>query len=458
MKKILLGLTALLLLTAPAHATEKIAETKDKFLDIQEVTSPAGIKAWLVEDHSLPIIALKFSFNEAGAARDPADKQGLAMLVSNTLDEGAGNLDSQSFQKILSDKSITLSFSASRDKFYGTLKTLSRHKEDAFNLMHLALSEPRFDQEAIDRMKASNIARIRSSMTDPEWMAARLSNDISYAGHPYAQNSGGTLTTIAGLTREDLQSFVKSQFALNRLNIAVSGDITAVELAALLDRVFSFLPADSTSKPLDDHLIKADGQTYLFEKDIPQSIIQMFQPGIKQKDPDYYAASIMNFILGGSGFGSRLTEEVREKRGLTYGVYSSFGVYDHTNIFSVSLSTENKNTDEALKVIRQEMKRIQDQPITQKELDEAKSYIIGSLPLSFSSTMAIAANVLSLKEDNWPIDYYDQYPELIRQVSIEDVQRVARKVLQPESMVTVVVGHPPALDKVHKLTSLPNVE
>ena len=428
------------------------------FLAIQEVKSDNGITAWLVEDHTLPIISIQFSFKEAGSARDSQERQGLARLASNTMDEGAGDLDSQTFQKMLSDYSIGLSFEVGRDDFGGNLKTLTRHKEKAFNLMALALTQPRFDQEAVDRMRDANLARIKSSMTEPDWIAARLQNDIAYAGHAYALNSGGTLTSLAAIKREDLVKFVKDNLTRDRLHIGVAGDITPVELKAVLDQIFLKLPATAVTKPLTHIDVQGQGKTYLYVQEIPQSIINLVQGGIDRNDPEYYAASIMNFVLGGSGFGSRLTEEVREKRGLTYGIHSSFFDMDHAEGFSISLSTENKSAAEALTLIQQEMVRMRDTPITAQELAEAKSYIVGSLPLSFSSTDAIASNVLGLQENDRPIDFFDRYPDLIRAVTIEDVSRVSKRLLTPDKMLAVIVGKPEGITPTDTPTTLPNVE
>ncbi len=231
-----LAVFSILSLPATAHAAGK------RFLDIQEVKSDGGITAWLVEDHDQHLISVNFAFRGAGADLDPADKQGLARMVSNTLDEGAGDLDSQAFQKTLADNSISLGFSADRDDLTGEVKTLTRHRDMAFNLLKLALTSPRFDQEAVDRMRAENIARIRSSMSDPDWMAARLVNDVAFAGHPYAMNIGGTPTSLNKITAADLKSWAAAHLDRSHLLVTVTGDISAADLKALLDKTFGGLP------------------------------------------------------------------------------------------------------------------------------------------------------------------------------------------------------------------------
>lgn len=447
-------ITALFVSPAFAQDTKKT----ERVLDIQEVVSESGIKAWLVEDHSLPIIAMEFAFQEAGSARDPKDKQGLARMASNTMDEGAGDLDSQAFQKTLTDLSISLSFSAGRDDFSGSLKALTRHKDKAFELMHLALTRPRFDQEAVSRMRDANIARVKSSMAEPDWMAARLLNDRAYAGHEYALNSGGTLTSLTAITREDLENFAKTNLTRDRLVIGVAGDMTAAELKTTMDKIFSGLPASATAQPLSDLDIDGKNAVVLYEQDIPQTIIEIMMPGMRRTDPDFFAAQIMNFTLGGSGFGSRLTEEIREKRGLTYGIQSSLQEMDHTTGYGISLSTENKNAGEALRLIQAEMKKISDASITDDELKAAQSYMIGSLPLAFTSTEAIASTLAGLQKNDRPIDYLDQLPNHLNAVTKADVQRAARRLLQPQKSLTILVGKPVGVTATETATTLPNVE
>ncbi len=450
MKIALLSFLVIFFLYSPAQA-------RDKVLDIQEITSEGGIKAWLVEDHSVPVISLKFSFKGAGAALDPEDKQGLSRMASNTLDEGAGELDSETFQKELRDLSISLNFGSGRDNFSGNLKTLTRNKARAFELMHLALTEPRFDEEPVGRMRASNQGRIRSSLSDPEWIAVRLLNDKAFHGHPYALNSGGTLSSLEKITTEDLKNFTKTRLGKNILYVSAAGDITAAQLSTILDYIFGDLPEVSLQSPADLET-QNQSKTFLYEKDIPQTIIEMIQPGISRTDPDYQSAQVMDFILGGSGFGSRLMEEVREKRGLAYGIYTGFYLSRHFNGYSVSTSTANKNTKELLEITKGEWSRMLGTPATQAELENAKSYLIGALPLSLTSTNSISSLLLSLQVDGLPVDYLEQRETKIRATSIEDIQKVAKRILDPEKFVTILVGKPENIDSVEIVKTIPNVE
>lgn len=449
-------LLAALILFSFSWSLAAHADDTKKYLHIQAVKSDSGIEAWLVEDHSLPIIAMDFAFEDAGAKNDPHDKQGLARLASNTMDEGADNITSQEFQKTLQDLSISLSFNVDRDNFGGSVKTLSRNKDKAFDLLRLALNAPRFDEEPLNRMRDANISRLRASMTDPEWIAARLQNDRIFENSPYALNSGGTISGLRAITAEDLKAFHKT-LGKNILKISVAGDITPEELKKILDTVFSPLPAVERKTYADSPLANT-GKTYLFEQDIPQTIIEIAQKGINRNDPDYYAAQVMNFILGSSGFGSRLMEEVREKRGLTYGIYTYFRQNNQADTLQVSTSTVNKSVDEVLSIIHDEWKKMTDGPIGEKELKDAKSYIIGSLPLSLTSTDAISGVMLSMQLDHLPPDYLDTRAQKINALTTEDIQNVAKKLLNDKSFTTILVGKPENINDAILIKDLPNVE
>lgn len=451
MRFLVLSLTFLLIACLPVKAD-------NKFLDIQEITSKGGITAWLVEDHSLPIISLQFSFKGAGAIRDGVDKQGLATLLSNTMDEGAGDLTSQEFQKILGDKSITLRFSAGRDNFGGQLKTLSRHKSEAFNLLKLSLSAPRFDDEPLKRMKQANLSRIRSSMGEPDWIAARIFNDKAYAGHPYALNAGGTLTTLPNLSADDLRGHVKEWLTQDRLHIGVMGDITAADLSVLLDDVFGVLPKQGSAAETPMLSLQNEGKVFVYNQDIPQSILSLAMPSIDPTDPDYYALQVMNYIFGAGGFGSRLMEEAREKRGLTYGIYSGLSDQDYIDLITISTSTKNASVAEMMGIVRTEIDRIKSAAVSAEELADSKAYLTGSLPLSLSSTDRISDTLLNLQLDNRPIDYLDSYAEKINAVSVEDIQKIANKILDQKKMMTIMVGQPENIESAEIVESLNNVK
>ena len=439
------------LISAPVSA-------KDKFLDIQEIESASGIKAWLVEDRSLPIIAVSFSFKDAGSIQNSREQQGLAQLLSNTMDEGAGDLKSQEFQKALSDNSITLYFNSSRDNFGGKLKTLSRNKDKAFELLELALNKPRFDAEPVERMRQSNMARIRSSKGDPNWINARIFNDKLYGDHPYAFNSGGTLTTLASLTPEDLKQHHKNWIAQSNLVIGITGDISKTEAVLVLDDVFGNLPKQAKENKIEPVNLINENKNFVFEKDIPQTIITAAMPSLPMDDPDYKALQVMNYIYGGGGFGSKLMEEAREKRGLTYGIYSSLFNPELTNLIKISTSTKNKSVNEMMNIIEAQMAVIKNDKVDKETLKDAQSYITGSLPLSLTSTDKVAGILVSLQLDNRSVTYLDDFINDINAVTRDDIQRVANKVLDPKKMTTIMVGNPENIESKETVSELPNVE
>lgn len=443
---------ALLLLPVTAQAAPK------RFLDIQKVTSPGGIEAWLVEDHAAPVISLQFAFAGAGSVTDPAGKMGLVQLASNTMDEGGGDIGSPMFQKVLSDLSIDLGYSVGRDDYSGSLRTLTRTKDKAFEMLRLSVTTPRFDAEPLARMKEANLARIRDSLSDPDWMAARIMNDLAYAGHAYATNSGGTLTTVPAITVDDLRAYVKNNLTRDRLRIAVAGDINKADLAKALDNIFGALPAKAVPTRIDDLKLQNPGTLAFYKQDIPQTIVMIAGPGINRRDPDWHAAQVMNFIYGGGGFGSRLTEEVREKRGLTYGIYSGFGMLDHISILSVGTSTRNEKTAEVLDLIKKETTRMRSTDVTVDELKNAKSYLVGSMPLSLTSTGQIAGMLLSLQLDDLPDTYLDTVGDKINAVTAADIRRVAERLLTADKTVTVLVGNPSGVTPTKTIEKLPNAE
>ncbi|WP_348771384.1 pitrilysin family protein [Azospirillum sp. SYSU D00513] len=410
-------------------------------IEIKRVVSPGGIEAWLIEDQKVPVVAIQWAFEGAGAT-DPAGKEGLANLVSRSLDEGAGPYDSQAFQTKLQDSAIGLGFDAGRDAFTGSLRTLKDNREEAVELARLAMAEPRFDQEAVDRMRASVTASLRQDLGNPNFVAQRVFYSTAYPDHAYGRELRGTLESLPAITPDDMRTFVKTQLGRDRLVVAAAGAITPEQLGRDLDRMFGGLPAKSEGAPLADVAPKGLGETLVAQRPTAQTIMLMGQEGLKRSDPDWYAATVMNYVLGGGGFGSRLMEEVREKRGLSYGVYSYLIPMEHTALVLASGSTMNAKAGEALDIMRQEWRRMAEGGVTEEELADAKTYLTGSFPLQFGSTQAIAGILLQVKRDELGIDYLDKRDGYINAVTREDVQRVAKRLLDPAKLLTVLVGKP----------------
>jgi len=410
-------------------------------IDIKRVVSPGGIEAWLVEDHKVPVLALEWAFEGAGAV-DPQGKEGLANLASHSLDEGAGPYDSQAFQTRLQDSAVALGYSAGRDAFTGSLRTLSDRRDEAFELTRLSMAEPRFDAEAIERMRSSVLSSLKRDLADPNYVGRRLFYATAFPDHPYGGEVRGTLESLPRIAPDDLRGFVKSQFGRDRLVVTAAGDIAPDDLGRALDRIFGGLPAKTSVATIPDATPKGLGETILAPRPTAQTVMLMGQPGVKRDDPDWYAASVMNYVLGGGGFGSRLMEEVREKRGLTYGVYSYLIPMDHAALVMAGGSTVNAKAGQALDIMRQEWARMAESGLTDTELADAKTYLTGSFPLQLGSTQSIARTLLQVRRDRLGIEYLDQRDHYINGVTQDDIRRVAKRLLDPAKLLTVLVGRP----------------
>ena len=410
-------------------------------VEVQRVVSPGGIEAWLVEDHTNPIIAMEIGF-KGSAALDPEDKAGLAYMVASTIDEGAGPLDSQAFQGELDNLSISLRFNAGIDSFGGSLETLTENRDRAFELLRLALTEPRFDDEPVERIRSQIIARLSREAEDPDAIAGRILRRLMFEGHPYARPSRGTEASIARITKDDLRGFVQQRFGRDRLFVGVVGDITPAELGQALDDTFRALPAKAAPFEVPEAAVTGAGETVVIEKPIPQSVVALGQDGIRRDDPDYYAAYVVNYILGGGGFSSRLVEEVREKRGLAYSVYSYLAPLDHGAMVAGGTATQNARVGESLDLIRQEWRRMAEEGPTAEELDAAKRYLTGSFPLRFNSSDNIAGMLVGMQLEDLGIDYLERRNSYVEAVTLEDARRVAARLYRPDALTVVVVGTP----------------
>jgi zinc protease len=405
---------------------------------VERVVSPGGIEAYLVREPSIPFLSMSIHF-AGGSALDPSGKEGLAYMVSGLLDEGAGALDSQAFRTELEDLAIRLSFDAERDSFTAEFKTLSQHRRRAFELLRLALTEPRFDPEPVERIRHQIEASLRRSSEDPEYLASLAWFGAAFAGQPYGRPVRGTLESVAGLEVADLRTFVSTRLAKDNLTVGVAGDVTAEELGRLLDLAFGDLPATSTPVALATSAPRG-GQTIFERRDVPQSQVIFGEAGLRRDDPDYYAAYVANHILGGGGFTSLLTEQVREKRGLAYSVYSYLYPLEQAPIWLGGLGTSNRSVDEALHLVRQEIERVARGEISQERLDDAKTYLTGSFPLRLTSNDRIAQTLVGMQVDDLGIDYLERRNAYIEAVTLEDVRRVAQRLYHPDQLLVVVVG------------------
>jgi zinc protease len=407
---------------------------------IERVISPGGIEAWLVRDPSVPLIAMNFSFL-GGAAEDPEAKSGTGYMVSSMLDEGAGPLDARAFHQRLEDNAVELNFSVTQDYFHGSIKLLRDRQETSFELLRLALNEAKFEPDATVRVRDQVLSALRRETTDPGSIATRTWWSTAFAGHPYAQPNNGTLISVPTITEDDMRAYVRRVFTRANLKVAAVGDIDAATLGKTLDRVFGSLPAAGTLRSVPDVTINDTGRRIVSLLAVPQAVIRMGGSGVARKDPDFMAAYLVNHMLGGGSFTSRLYDQVREKRGLVYGVSSYLLNLRRSPMFMVSTQTSADQTREALELIEQQIRQMVDEGPTEAELAKAKAYLKGAYALNFDTSTKIAAMLLQIQHDDVGIDYIDKRNGLIDAVTIEDARRVAKR-LAPGGLLTTVVGQP----------------
>ena len=409
-------------------------------VDIQQVKSEKGITAWLVEDYSVPIVTIRFSF-KGGNTQDPEGKEGLSELMSGLFDEGAGELDSDAFQIKLDDAGAEMRFGAERDRTFGSMRMLAEKKDEAFDLLKLAIQQPRFDAAPMDRIRAQIVSGIVANQRDPETAARVKWAEALYGAHPYARPDEGTEKSLATITADDLRDYHRRVFARDNLNVAVVGAIDAETVKRELDRLFGDLPERSDLRPVEKVDLKLD-QEVRVDYDLPQTSLQLAYPGVPRDAPDFFAAYLMNHILGGGTFTSRLFDEVREKRGLAYGINSSLVTQEYASSLVIGTATRSDRAAETLGVIRDTVRRMAEEGPTEAELAAAKQYVIGAYALNnLDSSSAIASTLLSLQEEKLGIDYIDRRTALIEAVTLDEVKAAARKLLTADPAI-LVIGPP----------------
>jgi zinc protease len=426
----LLAALILLVFNRPAEA-----------MQIQTVKSPGGIQAWLVEDHSNPMMAMRFSF-EGGSAQDPAGKDGVANFVSAMLDEGAGELDAAAFQERLEDLAVRLSFSDSQDAFYGNFETLTVNRDAAVDLLAAALNKPVFDKDAAERIRQQILASLVYAAKDPDRVASDEWNALAFGDHPYGRRASGSEQTVSSITPEDLEAYRKKTFAKSNLRVVAVGDISAAELGTLLDKVFGSLPEKADLATVPKIAPATGGKTKVIEMDVPQSVAVFGFGAMPRKDPDFLTAFVLNQLIGGGGFASRLMEEVREKRGLAYSVYSYLQPMRNASIFSGGVATRNDAVKTSIDLIRQELEKVAKDGPNEAEFANAKSYLTGSYALRFDTNVKIATQLLGLMEEGYGPDYVEKRNAMIEAITLDDAKRVAKRLLDTDNMIVTIVGKP----------------
>lgn len=412
-------------------------------IKINEVTSPGGINAWLVEDHSIPFTALELRFR-GGTSLDAPGKRGAINLMAGLLEEGSGELRAQDYARALENLAASFGYEASRDSLSISARFLSENRNEAMALLHQTIHDPRFDQDALDRVRAQVLAGLRSDLKDPSKIASLAFAQMAYGDHPYGSAGSGTIESVSELTRQDIFTAHDAIFARDRLYISAVGDITAEELGVLLDSLLGDLAAVGAALP-GPATVSIEGGLSVVDYDTPQSVALFGHEGIERDDPRFFAAYIMNQILGGGSFDSRLMKEVREKRGLTYGVYSYLLPQDLAAIYMGQLGSANEKMAQAVEVIQGEWQRLASEGVTEKELTDAKTYLTGAYPLRFDGNGRIASILVGMQMDDLPTNYVQTRNDEINAVDLEEINRVAREILQPDQLHFVVVGRPEGL-------------
>ncbi len=420
-----------LALAAPAEA-----------VTVKTVPAPTGVEVWLSEEHAIPLIAVNISF-PAGSAYDPANKPGLAALTASLIDEGAGDMNSQAFKQAMESKAVRISAQADRDYIVVTMTTLKENADEAFRLLALALQHPRFDAEAIERIRASMLADLKQQDEDPGDIAQKAWFRTYFGTHPYAHPTQGTVAGLGAVTAADIKSFATDHIVRDRAKVAVAGDISEVDLRKALQTLFLPLPPKVVPVIAPPQLA-GTGSTRTVPSDQPAPVAVFGFVGPMRADPDFIPAYVTNYILGGGGFSSRLMDAVRDKRGLTYGIATGLADYRVTSIIEGNVQSDKAKILTALEVTKQEMTNFAKTGATAQELTDAKTYLTGAFALNFDSNAKIARTLNAYQRSGLAADYVVKRNAMINAVTLAQVNAMAKKYYDPAKLVVVIAGTPAA--------------
>lgn len=416
-------------------AAPALAEMK-----IEAATSPGGVPFWLVEDHSQPFTALSINFL-GGTALDAAGKRGAVTLMTGLLEEGSGKMDSQGFAEAREALAARMSFDPSADAVTVSARFLTENRNAAIDLLHQALVDPTFDAASIKRVKGQIAAIQKNNASDPGQIASDQMDKLLFGAHPYGTSDLGTPDSLKALTRADLVAAHDAALTRDRVRIAASGDINAAQLGLLIDKLVEGLPAKGGKNP-PDIAPDASGKTVVLPFDTPQSSVVFAQKGLRIDDPDYFAAAVLQQIVGGQGFSAILLDEVREKRGLTYGIGAGLSLMSHSTQWRGGFASANDRVAEAVTVVRDIWAKVADKGVTSEQVEKAKTYMTGSYPLQFNGNVTIAAILGGMQVLGLPPDYVTTRNDKVKAVTLTDVNRVAKSLMTPDKLTFVVVGQP----------------
>jgi len=437
-KRFLLGAALTLLTAVPALCL--LAPVPAQAANIQNIELGKNAEVWFAEDHTVPIIAFSISL-PAGSAYDPAGKGGLASFAASMIDEGAGGLDSKAFHEALANRAISFSARAERDYLVISISTLKENAPEAMHLLQLALTRPRFEADALTRVRAQITQALQQADAEPPRVASRTFMRDFFGDHAYAHPVDGDIGSISAMTAGDLRNFARTHWTKYGLKVAVAGDITAPALAKLLGD--TFLPVSGVVPPALPNVgrLGAPG-VHVVPLPVPQPSVYFGLPGIMRQDPDFLPGYVANYVVGGGGFSSRLMDEVRVKRGLTYGISTSLSSYNKASVMVGSVATRADAVHQTVQVVKDTLADFAANGPTQQELDDAKTYLTGSFPLAFASNSGTAAQLGTFQRQNLDEGYVARRNSLIQAVTLADVKRVAKRLFDPARLTVVIGGSP----------------
>ncbi len=421
---------------------ESVLKEKSFETNVVEIVSPKkGIKAYLFEDNTNPIISISFMFKDAGLASDPEGEVGIANMTAALLSDGAGDLNAQQFKEELEKRAIGLSFSAGMDDFGGSLLTTADNQKEAYTLLKLALTEPRFDVEDVSRVKKQMLLSLKRQEEHPAGILGLEFAKEIYATHPYSRNPVGVRNDILNVTPEKLRAFVKNHLTRNNLIVGIAGNVSEERAGIIVDEIFGELPANGRITFVREAKVEFDGREKNIPGKFPQAVSTFVNPGLPRNDKDFYPLYIANHIFGGSGLSSRLSLSARENEGLTYSIYTYLSLMTRASLLKGGFSSTPENFARVREIIRSEWKKMGQDGVTSKELEEAKNYLISSYNLRFASIADIADMLVYMQKDNLGLDFLKKRNEYVRAVRLEDVNRVAKKFFDEKKLIFVNIGN-----------------
>jgi len=434
MKKIQLYILLFVSLFFPFHSSSYAGSIAEReILD-------NGITLLHSEKKVLPIVTVVVAI-KAGSIVETSEKAGLANLTADLLNEGTKARSSKEISDAIEFVGGSLNTAGGADYITVSLSVLKKDIELGFDLLSDVILNPAFSDDEIKRRKTSIKSSIIQQREEPDVIVSKAFNEAVFGKHPYGWPVEGTEETLDRITREDISAFYKEHYLPNNTIITVVGDLSKGELKSLLERYFmNWQKKDSRDILPPPPVFEDKPKVIKIQKPLTQANIILGHLGIKRDNPDYYAVSVMNYILGGGGFASRLMDNIRDNKGLAYDVHSTFSANKYSGSFQAGLQTKNESANTAIEETLKEMERIRTEQVTDKELSDAKSYLTGSFPLRIDSNRKIAGFLTSVEFYGLGLDYVDNYRKFIEAVTKDDIQRVARKYLNTKNYVLVVVG------------------